>query len=91
MHRPVPLLHVVCCEEIGDAGELQQQVVLEAEHGRRPDNGGFGEDVPRHLFAIALRVKLESVWVFGRARSILDTLVAKNSEPDSGLALYDET
>lgn len=54
MHRPVPLLHVVRCEEVRDAGELQQQPVFEAEHRGRPDNGGLGEDIPHHFLGITL-------------------------------------
>lgn len=61
MHRPVPLLHVVGCEEVRDAGQLQQQPVLVAEHGCGSDDGGLREDVPRHLLAPALKPELERV------------------------------
>lgn len=89
MHGPVPLLHVVRREEVYDAGELQQQVVLETEDGRRPDNGGLGEDFPRHPLGMALQAELV-VWSSAGA-GVRATLVAKNSEAELGSALYDET
>jgi len=89
VHRPVPLLHVVCREQVHHAGELQQQVVLKTKDGRRPDNGGLGEDFPRHPLGAALQIVLVAS---SRARSgVRATLVAKNSEVELGSALCDET
>lgn len=55
MDGPVALLHVVRCEEVGHASELVEEVVLETEHGRRADNGGFGIDVADNLLTPGLR------------------------------------
>ena len=53
MYRSVPLLHVVGCET-HYTGKLQQEIVLKAEHGCGPDDGGFREDVSRDFFAATL-------------------------------------
>ena len=61
MHRPVSLLHVVGCEEVRDAGQLQQQPVLVTEHRSGSDDGGLGEDVPDYLLAPALETELDGL------------------------------
>lgn len=70
MHRPVPLLHVVGCEEVGDAGQLQEKPVLETEHRGGSDDGGLGEDVPNHVLSAALEAKLEAL-----VRHVISVLV----------------
>lgn len=55
MHRPVSLLHVIRGEEVGYAGELVEETILETEHGRRPHDGSLGEDGTHDPFSPALR------------------------------------
>ena len=54
MNRAVSFLHVVRGEEIGGRCQLDQQVVLEAEDGSRPDDGGLWEDASGDLLASTL-------------------------------------
>jgi hypothetical protein len=78
MHRPVPLLHVVCCEEVRDAGEPQQQAVLEAEHRGWPDNRGLGEDVADDPLGTALHPSqrlFNTHTMVDRKRGIEDAMV----------------
>lgn len=51
---PVPLLHVVRCEEVGDASELQKKVVFETECWCGPHNGRFRVDAPDNLLTTTL-------------------------------------
>lgn len=59
-----PLLHVVGGKQVENRSELQQQVVLEAEDGPRPNDGCLGEDAPRDL----LTPRLHNVLVCHRLR-----------------------
>ena len=52
--RPKAFLHVVRREKVHDARQLQEQIVFEAEHGRRANNRCLGEDAPNHLLTAAL-------------------------------------
>jgi len=54
--RAVPLLHVVGSQDVDDAGKLEEKVVLEAEHGGGPDDGGLGEDAADSLLAAGLGI-----------------------------------
>lgn len=51
---PELLLHVVGGEEVGDAGELEEKVVLETKDGGRSDEGGLREDFPSNLLTASL-------------------------------------
>ena len=64
---PISFLHVVCGEEVGHAGELVEEVVLEAEEGRRSDDGCFGEYASDDFFAAGLVFDCEL-----RERDIVD-------------------
>jgi hypothetical protein len=64
VHRPVPLLHVVCRKEVQHAGEFQEKVVLETKHGRRPDDGGFGENASCHMLRAALDIMSDGFRAF---------------------------
>lgn len=55
MHRPISLLHVIRGEEVGYTGELVEETILKAVHGRRPHNGSLGEDGTHDPFSPALR------------------------------------
>ncbi len=54
MNWPIALLHVVGGEDVHDAGQSEQKVILEAEHGRGSDNGSLREDVSHNLLGPAL-------------------------------------
>lgn len=53
MHWKIRLLHVVGSQEIGDAGKFVEEVVLEAKHWCRADNGCLGEDLTNNTLAPA--------------------------------------
>lgn len=55
VHGAEALRHVVGREEVGDAGELEEEAVFEAEHGRGAHDRGFGEDEACVFFGAALR------------------------------------
>lgn len=61
---PEALGHVVGGEDVGGAGQAVQEAVLETEHGRRPDDGGLGEDVAGDLLAVVLGL-VELGWRVG--------------------------
>lgn len=54
MDGPVSFLHVVGSEKIRDTSKPVQEVVLESEHRRWSDNGGFWEDLAGDLFTESL-------------------------------------
>ena len=54
VHGPEALLQPVRGQQVGGAGELVQQVVLEAEERRRPHDRRFGEDGAGDFFAAGL-------------------------------------
>ena len=74
MHRAVPLLHTVR-SHMEHAGELQEQVILEAEHGRRPHKSCLREDAARDLFAATLSMALAALFC-GAHHCAHDTFVA---------------
>lgn len=49
--------HVVCGEDVGRSGQTVQKTVLEAEHGRRPDDGGLREDLTGDALGVVLRLE----------------------------------
>jgi len=54
MYRPKPLLHVIRGEQIVDAGQLEQEIVLEPEHGCGSDYCRLREDGADGLLASGL-------------------------------------
>jgi len=86
VHGPELLPHMVGSEEVSDAGQLQQEPVLEAEHRGRPDNGGLWEDMAGHLFSDTLQGAIRT-FLPSNIRAGIATLVLKNSQVESGFAL----
>lgn len=85
MNGPVALLHVVGSENIAHFGQLVEEVILEAEHGGRPDNGGLGVDFADDLLTPRLYI-IRTLASCILAMYVL-TLVAKYSEGESRRAL----
>jgi hypothetical protein len=54
MNRPVSFLHVVRCEDVGHTSQPVQQVILESEHGSRPDDRRLREDVANNSLTLSL-------------------------------------
>lgn len=54
VHRPELFLHVVGSEEVRDASQLQQQVVLETKNGSRSNQSCLGEDASGNLLTTSL-------------------------------------
>lgn len=54
VYWPELLLHVVGGEEVDNAGKLEEQVILETEHGSRSHDGGLGEDAADNVLSTAL-------------------------------------
>lgn len=82
MNGPVSLLHPVGREEVGDAGQLMEELVLEAKDGCRPDNGGFRVYRSRDFFSPSL-YSLDGPNHGKR----MHTFVRKNSDAESLFAL----
>ena len=59
VNGPELLLHVVGREHVHHTGKLEKKVVLEAEHGRRADDGSLGENAASDLLGTALDVRLD--------------------------------
>lgn len=55
MNGPGALLHIVGSEDVGEAGKLVKEVVLETEHRGRADNGGLGVDVTDNFLTPGLK------------------------------------
>lgn len=54
MDRPEALLHVVGSEQVGDAGELVEEVVFGTEHRSRSHNGRLGVDGTNNILSPCL-------------------------------------
>jgi hypothetical protein len=57
VNGPIALLHVVGGEEVGDTGELVEQVVLETEQGSRANNRSFRVDLTSNLLTQSLFIQ----------------------------------
>jgi hypothetical protein len=88
VHGEELLLPVVGAQHVAAAGERVQKPVLESVHGSRTNDGCLGEDGTRLNLTLALIIVSTSASCTDLAAL---TLVAKNSEGELGLALYDET
>ena len=59
MDGPEALLHMVCREKIGDAGEFIEEFVFETEEGCWADDGGLREDAADYFFTTGLHKLLD--------------------------------
>lgn len=85
---PKALLHPIGREDVGGPSEFVKKVIFKAEERSGADDGGFGEYTADYFFAAALsRFRQLAVGLLEKG----STLVLKNSDGDSLLALNDDT